>query len=525
MSLSPSAYQVGGVSIPTLLGREGQLKLILSRLTENHICVVGPKNFGKTVLLNGLAKHAVENDHFTACVYWDLRHHIPTSDAEFYGAFAKQLVKQLKSKDGELAKFLGGGGDATFESIRYVFEDQHDKKERLLLILDGLDDTLQAGALSKNVWDNLRSLADIPTLRFTTGSRQPLRALCACPESQTSDFWNIFYPEPVRIGALSEADWDKFTVPLASAGITLGKPALARLKQWTGNCPLLAAAMCATGIGSGFNGESGAQTIDEWAGNVETTYRDFIEDLWEDCSASLQGDIIEICANPPYERSKVGEAAIEELQLRGYVAQNREGLRCSNRFIENCSKRYSNVLPDIKRLFAKRESFERNIKALLELRLQHINGADKELVDHISRAVQEIDQPHVSVGQVRNISHRALKLIWDTELKNRDIPIEWTRAWQHDGLRDAPVGRLPEDGRQLQVLNLLTDGRKSVRPKVATRSIYCLLTFLQSVGNFGQHQGSPPDAGFASSVCFAAIQLAEELSRVLPRNTQATSQR
>ena len=153
------------------------------------------------------------------------------------------------------------------------------------------------------------------------------------------------------------------------------------------------------------------------------------------------------------------------------------------------------------------------------MRLKDIKGGDKELIDHISRAIQELPRPHVSIGQLRNISYRALKLIWDIELKNRDIPPEWTRAWQHDGVKDAPKGRLAEDGRQLQVLSLLTDGRNTVRPKVVTRSMYCLVNFLFSVGNLGQHQTTPPTIGFAGSVCFAAVQLADELSQALRPKT------
>lgn len=513
MSVSTIAYQVGGTSIPELLGRDEPLSLIIGRLTENHICVVGPKNFGKTVLLSALAKEAVKSGAFTVSVYWDLRHHIPQSDAEFYRAFADQLVKQQTSNKEELAEFLGGAGDATFESIRYVFEDLHAKGQKILLILDGLDDTLQAGALTKNVWDNLRSLADVPTLRFVTGTRLPLRVLCASLESQTSDFWNIFYPEAVPLGALSDDDWDKFTVPLTAANITLSKPALTHVKLWTGNSPLLAAAICLTGVGSGFTGECNPSTIDDWARTVEGRYRDFIDDLWEDCPAALQGDIIEICSNPPYDRSKVPSESIQELQLRGYVTGNRDGLQCANRFIENCAKRHSNVLPDIKRLFASRDSFERHIKALLELRLQAVTKVDKQLFDHISRAVLEVDEPHVSIGQVRNICSRALKLIWDIELNDRNIPNEWTNKWKYDGISNVPSGRLPTDeGKQMQMLNLLTDVRKSVHAKSVTRSIYCLLTFLFSVGNFGQHQTSPPASGFAVSVCFAAIQVAEELA-------------
>jgi hypothetical protein len=459
-------------------------------------------------------KQIAGNGTFTP-IYWDLRHHIPRSDAEFYRAFANELVSQLAPRSEELATFFGGNGDLHFESIRTAFEYQHAAGEKTLLILDGLDDTLQVGNLSKNVWDNLRSLADLSSLRFITGSRLPLRALCTSPESQTSDFWNIFHPEAVRLGALSDDDLEKFTMPLPAAGITLSKPARGQLERWTGNSPLLAAAMCKSAIESGFQGEASPRTVDEWAAKTEDLYRDFIRDLWDDCPALLQGDIIEICSNPPYDRSKVSAESIKELQLRGYISGNREGLRCSNGFIENCAKRHGNILPDIKRLFGSRQSFEKNVKALLELRLQDIKGADKELSDHIWRAVQEVAQPHVSIGQIRSVSNRALELIWDVEAKDRVIPKKWTEAWKFNGVQAPPVGNLPADeGGQLQVLNLLTDKRKSVRARAATRSIYCLMGFLHSVGNLGQHPDAAPSIGLAAAACFAAIQLAEELTRI-----------
>jgi hypothetical protein len=509
-------YQVGGVSIPPLLAREKQVGLISGRLVQKHVCVVGPKNFGKSVLLYGLAAQLLRSGAFTACLYWDLRHHIPDSDAEFYATFAKEIAKQLKSKTDDLKTFLSDC--SKFEPIHYVFEDQHDQGERVLLILDGMDDTLEGGSLTKNVWDNLRSLSDIPTLRFATGSRQPLRTLCACKESKSSDFWNIFHPEPIRLGAFEDNDWEKFTTPLNESDITLNGGALSQLKRWTGGCPLLSAAMCAHALESRLNGVITSDQINELAASVETIYRPFIDDLWDDCRSLLQGYIIEVCAAGTYEASKVPAADAEELQLRGYISQNREGIRCSNQFLENCSKRSGHILPDIRRLFGEPDSFDRNIKTLLEVRLEQVSGGDRELTDYVSLAIQELGRPHVSIAQVRNISARALKLIWDVELKDRTIPKEWTNKWKFDGVMAPPSGKLRSDeGGQLQVLNLLTDDRKSVPAKATERSTFCLVSFLHSVGNLGQHRRSVVSAGFAASVCFAAIQLVEELSRLSGR--------
>jgi hypothetical protein len=41
---------------------------------------------------------------------------------------------------------------------------------------------------------------------MVTASRRTLRDLIRHPDAQTSDFWNIFDPTPVRVGCFDESD-------------------------------------------------------------------------------------------------------------------------------------------------------------------------------------------------------------------------------------------------------------------------------------------------------------------------------
>jgi hypothetical protein len=79
----------------------------------------------------------------------------------------------------------------------------------MLLLLDGLDRLLAADTLTRNLWDQLRELASQPSLRLVTASRQRLRDLIRSPDAATSDFWNIFDPNPVQIGVMDDGDLGK----------------------------------------------------------------------------------------------------------------------------------------------------------------------------------------------------------------------------------------------------------------------------------------------------------------------------
>ena len=92
-------------------------------------------------------------------------------------------------------------------------------------MLDDFDYALADAGLTRNLWDQLRSLAQKTSLKFVTRSRRPLRELCRAEESRTSDFWEIFYDTPIRVAALDDADRGGFLESLLAAGCTLDEPA------------------------------------------------------------------------------------------------------------------------------------------------------------------------------------------------------------------------------------------------------------------------------------------------------------
>jgi hypothetical protein len=63
------------------------------------------------------------------------------------------------------------------------------------------------------LWDQLRELALKSSLRLVTSSRLTLRELIRQPDAQTSDFWNIFDPTPVRVGCFDQEDFATIVDP------------------------------------------------------------------------------------------------------------------------------------------------------------------------------------------------------------------------------------------------------------------------------------------------------------------------
>jgi hypothetical protein len=202
-------YQVTRTgAIPEMLGRErlfDQLYRQLSKSTPDHVTLVGPRLFGKSVLLNHLAKHVRPGrDGYLTSVYWDLGHETPGTDQEFFGSFAGAVRAALLGRRDDLANEINP--ERGKKDLNDIFDLLADDNQRLLVIMDGLDRALSATTLTRNLWDGLKALGDKKSLWFVTGSRKKLRELCKTKESQTSDFWAIFNPNPVRLGKLDDSD-------------------------------------------------------------------------------------------------------------------------------------------------------------------------------------------------------------------------------------------------------------------------------------------------------------------------------
>jgi hypothetical protein len=505
-----------------LLGRLGERKRLTDELaakTRRHVSVIGARLSGKTILLNWAAREYSGNA-FVATVYWDLRHGEPKRDEDFYLQLAHLASDRLPPLLGDVASFLRGA--ATLQEVRLAFEELARLGRRLLIILDGMDGLLQGGTITRNLWDNLRALAELESVVFLTGSRRRLRELCSSPDARTSDFWNIFAPQPIELSALDVAG---VRALFMDAGLDLDDTAAAALHEWTGGQPALLGAVGQRLWEAGGSRRLGRSEIDQTARFLATDAQDVLDTLWRDCSAEEQGRLDDLCRDRSVGAGALTPAARQSLQARGFVAvkDNRLSLQCQALAQYVC--RLAPTAAEALLLFDQPDRWMVSEARALQFRLGHLRaeGVDEELASHLRLAVENVLTQQVFRRQVRGVNERALSLVWDAELPTRQIPPEWTDGWKRAGLNSAPEGSVPVDpGPQVWLLRLMTNPKKGGkrRSHCITRRTAILIDHLQAAGDFGQHTDGEETSWtvpFCLAVCHSALELAASLIADLRR--------
>ena len=241
-----AAYQILGFPVPLMLGRSSILKSFderLLKLTPDHVMVVGPRWYGKSVLLCHLANAYRENSgHYLTAVFIDLQHNTPNSNETFMQRFSEEIKTALEPCEPELSEYLGID-EGILAALKHVLDELASEGKRILVVLDSFDCVPFGTQVTRTLLDNLRSLAVLSSLTLVTGSRRLPREVCRTAAVDSSPFWNIFYPEPIRITALVESDWRLFLEPFRAAGHTLDASAEKEITNWTGGVPVLTCAL------------------------------------------------------------------------------------------------------------------------------------------------------------------------------------------------------------------------------------------------------------------------------------------
>ena len=499
----------------------------LLKPSPDHVSVVGPAYYGKSVVLWHLAAsfRSGSGGYLTAS-HIDLRHGVPASDREFMYRFAQEIRAALQAARPQLAEPIEVEDETVHEVLGLVLEDLESEGVRLLVVLDGFDYALASTGLTRNLWDRLRALAQRDSIRLVTGSRRPLRELCRTEESRASDFWEIFYDTPTRITALDDSDIEAFLKPLRDAGCEFDESARKEIVNWTGGVPLLVCALLQRLSEEHAGTPLAKWEIDQAGRAVEAERGQLLAALWDDCDDELRADlgILGDGDVPLTELSEKRRRAIEE---RGYGRVSRNRVHSSCRLMQHYAKAQAPAIADLTRLLGTSAGFETHVRSLLELRLAQVSAetADEDLRDFVSNAIRDLTPtPEHALIWVRSIANRALQLVWNAELPpDRTLPAQWREEWAHkkkvrythDG------GRLPTSlGAQCNILRLATGTKDTPRQvRYITKTTFLLLDHLQSVGNFGQHPDDSPTAnvtvGFAASIVFAAISLLECLTHDL----------
>jgi hypothetical protein len=519
-------YQVFGPGVPQLRGRAKDWTKLMRRLEKpvpDHVSLVGVRYIGKTVFLNAVATYfADKHDHFDACVYWNVGHDLPQNDASFYRAFAKHATKPVSTINAEIGAYLDSD-DIDYEVIKDVFDMLKDDGKKVLVIMDSLDNLLLAGELTKNLWDSLRALAEMSSLRFLTGSQKRLREIVGSPEARTSPFWNLFADSTLILSAFDDGDdWMQMLAPFADRGIELQPGARTELFNYSGGIPVLASALCKRvwddfEVGASVNDGDIKSLADGFADDT----RQILDDLWNDCSEEEWGVVAELATGRALKAVELSRACLLTLKQRGFVREKGRELKAC-RTVEQYVKTYRQQATELPRLFNRAEDYNRNIKSVIKLRFGQLETVDEELIEHIRFAIDKLDTPKHFVTEIRGLVNRAFTIIWASELRDRRIPAEWTAGWRQLDRNNRPLERNPpegiipdEGGRQCYLLSLMTDSRRVGETRIS-RPTYFMLHYLQSVGDFGQHLGnSYVSHGFTYTVCLTAIEMCEQLSRDL----------
>ncbi len=524
--MNDSPYQVLGDRVPRMLGRVRLFRKLLSHLlkeTPDHVCVVGPTLFGKSVLLNHLGSHFKSgSDHYVTSVYWDLRHDTPRTDAEFRRRLVERVKVALTPVRPDLAEDLGPDDEDAFELLDLVLEDMEDDGLRLLAVLDGFDHVLGGGTITRNFWDRMRVLAQRRSLRLVTGSRGRLRELCKSEDSRTSDFWEIFFDTPLHVGCFDEDDWDGFLEPFASNGVDVEEPARKELANWTGGVPILAASLAQRLMGdSAVTNLVTKPVVDRLAGAMANDAPESIRQLWDDCPIEVQSLLTDLAS----EEIPVGEVPLDpiripEIKRRGFIEASRGKLRSACRLMKEFARQRQSEVTTLQRLFGDEDRYEANLRGLLELRLEGIrNRVDPKLAGYALKAIRDLPEPDHAIVWMRSFSEKALDLIWNAELgRDQSLP----ESWKASGIEFDERGRLPVSrGKQCGILRKASGSENSPRvTRFLTKPAFLLLDHLHTVGNFGQHRegaGARISVPTAAAFCLSAIELCERLASDLPR--------
>ena len=533
--MTKNPYHVLGSSIPPMLGRADLFRRIEQHLLKpqpEHVSVVGPKHYGKSVLLRHLAgTHRTGSDGYLTTAYVDLRNDTPDSDSSFMTRLAKDLKAALDPVRPDLSEYIDLEDEAIYEVLDDLLGEINEAEVRLLVVLDRFD-VIARTEFTSTLLSQIRALAQHASLRLVTGSRRPLRELSRTEESRTSNLWGIFHDPPIRVTALDDTDLIGFVRPLEDAGCVVEGSARKEVANWTGGVPVLVCALLRNVWDEYGETRVAKPEIDRAAELMLEGRSQLLPDLWDDSDVETRGDLSKL-SEGVIPRAELSDSRRRTLEDRGFGRVSGKHVQGTCGLMKRYAKAQAPALEDMAGLFGTSAGFESNIRSMLELRLKQVGrNVDRVLHDYVHRAVTEIDTPELAINGIRGIVERGLVLIWQAELaSDKTLPEEWLDEWKRAGLKNLPEdqGRLPRKrGRQCSVLRLITGTDRTRRlSRCVTKTTCLLVDHLQSVGDFGQHCSDFPETkvtmGFAAGVVLSAISLVESLTADLSRTEDAGS--
>lgn len=513
---------LGGV-VPPMLGRQAVMDRLIGALTKgarHHLQVVGPRFAGKTVVLQNLVTVLRQaGSEYGAVVYWDLAHQTPETDDAFMKRLALEMANALPPAQREYADHLRSERCLGFKDILEVLDMMVCECE-IVLVLDGFEKPLSRPQITRNAWDQLRELAIRPNLWLVTGSRKTLRDLTRDPETEASEFFNIFDPTPVRVGPFDDADVEAVLAGLDE--VTFAAGAKTELLNATNGFPILMLETVNAVLAKHKTGEVTQVALMAAGDSALPSLDGYIESLWDECPQTSKDLFLRVVEEQGVLRG-AGVAAKDAVTLleRGFVHQSANKLNRPCRLLQKHLESRPNEGSALIRLFGTTEAYQRNLKGAFEKRIAQIDGLDKDIRKYLERGVEDLpEHPSVFLGSVHGILERVLGLIWQAECWNAglgkaQIREEWIATWREtrDKFSEEWLIRFPEGGARMRLLDLITGTQVTDRlARRITKNTYVLANSLQGFRDFGVH---PKAAGHDLGVGYAALHASIELAAIV----------
>ena len=510
-----------------LIGRSDIIRKLKNNYTNPspaHLSLVGPRFSGKSVLLNAIAKEMEqdESSQFKIVVFWDLGHQTPISDEDFLSTMCKQIGLKLHAVDQACSEILQKREDP-YTDLREVIEHLADHDIKIVMFWDGFDKPLSSGKLNRNLWDQLRELAQSSSLRLITASRKPLHKLIRDEDSVTSDFWNIFNPNSINIGVFDEDDENAVFEKLNN--IRFDKGAITELTSWTGGFPLLYLLV----VNQLLKMSLRQVTIIDVAEAAKTVLANsadgILEDLWNDCSEATKGTFLELIDKNEIPTQSIPKQERKDLIETGFGKQSGNKILKNCRLMETHVKDQREDIDSVARLFKENDNYQKHMKSVLTHRFNQVKNIDphfNNLIKKVNDCIEDVQQnkdPEDILANMRNLLKTALDLILEKELPDRNVPKDYITAWQDE--KKKVIDFWPsKETEKLQLLECLVGayyGQKTPpKAKYVNKAAYYCLDNIQSYGNYGNHTNGEK---VSIDIVFAAVLTCIEL--VASLNNQA----
>ncbi|REG85610.1 ATP-binding protein [Marinomonas pollencensis] len=507
-----------------LIGRSNILNEIFTAITKpvpDHIQVVGPRYSGKTVVLEKLKEIVISEGgtEYSCVLLWDLGHSTPKNDSEFLSQFASNLSEAIKDKFPDYSEHLKSSKDTFQQDIAEVLEVLNDET-KILVIFDGFDKALSSDKLTRNLWDQLRELAQNKSLTLITASRKSLRELIRNPDAQTSDFWNIFLSTPIRIDCFDENEIADILTNYCQVGFEKG--ALTELYNATNGTPVvLLEVLNYLLYGHDGNNITNALVQEAVSCSFESN-QNFIDDLWHDCLPATQDTIrLLVEGSEIHGVSQTDKISIEE---KGFARVSGNKLTKPSRLLQIFLGGLANEKGAIDRLFQNEDVFAQNFNNVISKRLAHIPNIDTDLMRYLQTNLEHLpNHPSICLEGMRGLINKCFDIIWNAEFGGKTVPDGHFDIWRYhresERLQDFKTS-FPQGGKRLFLLKVLTTPECSnPLAKVVSQSTYVAINALYPFGDFGQHQeGEKMNLHMVYSSMLLAIELVASLENDLAKS-------